>query len=107
MFYRDRPNHQAQRVYAIGEGRDNVMFDYGFIEDRTTKRRVWEMKFAGTTHAGGSSKNRMLDEVVRLPAGRYTLRWVSDDSHSYDSWNENGPEDEAHWGITLYKASGR
>jgi hypothetical protein len=89
------------QIYAVGEGRDNAMFDRGYIEERGTKRVVWEMTYANTRHAGGASKNRAFDGRITLPPGDYVLRWVSDDSHSTAHWNESPPEDPAHWGITL------
>jgi hypothetical protein len=104
-FSLDRPTEI--RVYAIGEGRDNQMFDRGFIEERGTRRVVWDMDYRGTRHAGGAAKNRLFDGTVTLPAGSYVLHWKSDDSHSRDGWNESAPEDAAHWGITLYRADGR
>jgi hypothetical protein len=101
-FRIDRPTNV--HIYAVGEGRDDEMFDHGFIEERGTKRVVWEMKYRATTHAGGSRKNRAYDGTVLLPPGDYVLRWVSDDSHSADGWNEAPPDDPAHWGITLSQA---
>ena len=48
---------------------------------------VWEMKAPGTKRAGGAGKNRMVDTVVTLSAGKYRLRYKTDDSHSFDNWN--------------------
>ena len=101
-FRLDKPTDV--HVYAIGEGRDGEMFDRGYIEERGTRRVVWEMTFRTTTHAGGAPKNRVFDGVVKLPAGDYVLRWESDDSHSAADWNMAPPEDPSHWGITLYRA---
>ncbi len=39
---------EAVRVYAIGEGMDGEMYDYGWIEDESG-RTVWEMTYRGTT----------------------------------------------------------
>ena len=91
------------RVYALGEGSDGRMHDYGWIEDRDTKQVVWEMTYRLTTHAGGSSKNRQFNGVVYLPAGSYMLRYRSDDSHSSARWNSDMPDDPASYGITLYR----
>jgi hypothetical protein len=92
------------RVYAIGEGSGGRLVDAGWIEDRKTGRVVWEMTYRMTEHAGGAAKNRMYDDVIRLPAGEYVLRYESDDSHSFRDWNDSAPDDPSHWGITLYKA---
>ena len=93
------------RIYAIGEGREGRMFDYAWIT-AADRRRVWEMKYDETEHAGGDSKNRLIDEVIRLEKGSYVVHYVSDDSHSADEWNASAPPDSRHWGVTLLAASG-
>ena len=92
---------QRIRVFAIGEGGADAMFDYGWIESAETGKSVWEMKVAETGHAGGAEKNRQTDVVITLPAGRYKLRYKSDDSHSFELWNSFPPEINF-WGIALY-----
>lgn len=93
------------RIYAIGEGSGGDMVDFGWIEDAKSGRRVWEMTYRVTEHAGGAKKNRRFDGVIRLPAGDYVLRYESDGSHSFGDWNADPPDDPEAWGITLYKAS--
>jgi hypothetical protein len=90
------------RVVALGEGDDDDMLDFGWITDSKTQQKVWQMKAAKTTHAGGAHKNRLADEVISLPAGEYALHYVSDDSHSYERWNQTRPQNPENWGITLY-----
>jgi len=92
---------QGVRVFALGEGKDGQMFDYGWIENAENKQTVWEMKEPQTTHAGGASINRLIDTAVRLPAGKYKLHFKSDDSHSFDRWVTLPPHVNF-WGITLY-----
>jgi hypothetical protein len=92
------------RIYAIGEGRDGDMFDYGWIEDARTGKLVWEMTYRMTEHAGGAQKNRIFDRTISLPAGEYTLCYESDGSHSCDDWNDDPPYDPMSWGITVYAA---
>ncbi len=89
------------RVYAIGEGSDDEMFDYAWIESAKTREIVWEMTYRGSEHAGGANKNRQISEVVRLPAGEYILHYRSDGSHSYRDWNAEPPIDPKHWGVTV------
>jgi hypothetical protein len=96
------PRETSVRVFAQGEGDGGRMYDYGWIEDAATGKAVWEMKAAETAHAGGAGKNRKLDARVSLPAGRYRLRYKSDDSHSFDNWNALPPEVNF-WGIALYE----
>lgn len=102
-FKLDRP--LKIRIYALGEGRNGEMFDYGWIEDVRTGQRVWEMEYRLTEHAGGADKNRRYDNTIQLPAGSYMVHFVTDDSHSYRNWNSTQPLDPSGWGIKLYTAS--
>lgn len=91
------------RIYAIGEGQNREMYDYGWIED-SDGGTVWEMSYGVTFHAGGGRKNRSVNSTITLEKGRYTLRYLSDDSHCFNDWNQDPPDDPAMWGITLYYA---
>lgn len=88
------------RIVALGEGTRNEMYDYGWIED-DRGRIVWEMTYRKTTNAGGASKNREFNDTILLEAGRYTLVYETDDSHSYDDWNASPPYNPELYGITL------
>jgi hypothetical protein len=94
---------QTLRVYAIGEADGDDMADGGWIEDAGGKR-VWTMEGSRTHHAGGALKNRVADEVISLPKGRYTLRFRTDGSHAYGHWNSEPPFDPEHYGVTVYAA---
>ncbi len=94
------------RIYALGEGRDRDMYDYGWIEDAKTGNVIWEMTYGMTFYAGGGRKNRMVNTTVMLDKGEYRLRYRSDDSHAYGDWNVDPPDDQQYWGITLYKDAG-
>jgi hypothetical protein len=94
------------RIYAIGEGRDDRMFDYGWIAAADSRTRVWEMRHEDTEHAGGDTKNRLVDRTIRLDKGSYVVHYVTDGSHSADDWNASAPSDAKRWGITLLAASG-
>ncbi len=93
------------RIYAIGEGSGGDMVDYGWIEDAKSGRRVWEMTYRVTEHAGGATKNRRFDGVIRLPAGTYVVRYETDGSHSFGDWNAAPPDDPEAWGITLFRSA--
>jgi hypothetical protein len=43
----------------------------------------------------------MSDAFITLAAGRYKLRYKSDDSHSFANWNAL-PPDINFWGIAIY-----
>jgi hypothetical protein len=95
----------AQRVhiFALGEGRDGEMFDYGWIEDNRTGKTIWEMTYRMTRHAGGADKNRQVDTEILLDKGEYTAHFVSDDSHSFPDFNDSAPRSPQKWGITISK----
>ena len=75
------------RIYALGEGSEGDMNDYGWIEDAKTGRIVWEMGYRMTDHAGGARKNRMFNGTILLQAGDYNVYYESDDSHAFNDWN--------------------
>jgi hypothetical protein len=91
------------RVYAIGEGQNREMIDYGWIEDAHSKSVVWEMTYSMTFHAGGGRKNRVVNTTIVLDKGDYLLRYRTDDSHAYGDWNVDQPDDPQYWGISLYR----
>lgn len=93
------------RAYAIGEGMNGEMYDYGWIVNTANGRTVWEMRYRVTEHAGGNRKNRVVDATISLRRGNYVAYFVTDDSHSYEDWNARPPTDEEGWGITVVEVS--
>jgi hypothetical protein len=91
------------RIYAIGEGQNREMYDYGWIENAHTGSVIWEMTYSMTFHAGGGRKNRLVNTSLLIDKGEYKLRYKSDDSHSFNDWNTDPPDDPTMWGITLYE----
>lgn len=89
------------RVLCAGEG-VNEMVDYGWIVNADTHETIWKMKRRNTEYAGGSKKNRMVDEVIRLKKGNYIAYYVTDDSHSFLNWNEAPPFETEDWGIKIW-----
>jgi hypothetical protein len=89
------------RIYAIGESDDHDLADYGWIEDMTSGKIIWEMTFSMTTHAGGARKNRMVNTTMLLNKGEYRVHYKTDDSHSFNHWNDDPPNDIESWGITI------
>ena len=47
-------------------------------------------------------KNRRFDGVVTLPPGQYVVHYKTDNSHHYQDFNEERPEDPKAWGITIH-----
>jgi hypothetical protein len=93
------------RVYALGEGSGGDMHDHGWIENAKTGRRVWEMPYRITEHAGGAGKNRRFEGTIKLPPGEYVLRYETDGSHAFGDWNAAPPDDPEMWGITVYRSA--
>lgn len=90
------------RIYALGEGRDGEMFDYGWIVDVKTHKEIWEMKYRETMPAGSDSKNRMFEGSITLQPGHYSVGYQTDDSHAYRSWNSGAPFDKENYGIKIF-----
>ncbi len=90
------------KIWAIGEGRDGEMADYGWITASKNGKTVWTMAYDKTEHAGGSSKNRAFLGTIYLEKGTYVLHYRTDDSHSYGNWNARPPDSPKSWGISLY-----
>ena len=91
-------------IYALGEGIDGRMYDYGYIRNRDSGRTIWEMDYRDTDHAGGARKNREQRDHLRLEPGRYEVVYVTDGSHSFEGWNDSRPDDPLSWGITVRRA---
>ena len=100
-FSLSKPTHV--RIYALGEGQNREMYDYGWIEEKKSGNVFWEMTYSMTFHAGGGRKNRLVNTTILLDKGEYKLRYRSDDSHSFNDWNTDPPDDQAMWGITVYE----
>ena len=89
------------RIFAVGEGDTDEMFDFGWIVNDKTGKVVWEMTWRNTEPAGGASKNRLYDDSMILDAGTYEVNFITDGSHSFNDWNSAKPRDPASWGITV------
>lgn len=89
------------RIYAIGEGDRDEMYDYGWIDDNRRGRSVWEMTWRNSEPAGGARKNRIYDDTIILDPGKYEVVFITDGSHSFNDWNAAKPRDPASWGITV------
>lgn len=98
VFEIDRP--VDLHIRAIGELSSSGR-DYGWIENLSEARRVWELTPDNTTHAGGHSSNRLFDATVRLEPGVYAAGFETDPSHAPDHWRANPPFNPFAWGITV------
>jgi hypothetical protein len=95
-------------IYCFGEYDlgSRSFADHGWIVDDNTNSIVWEMTYQNTEYAGGASKNRVFDGIVKLPAGLYTMVYVTDGSHSFEDWNSRAPYDSENYGISIYDIKG-
>ncbi|SYZ72471.1 conserved exported hypothetical protein [Candidatus Zixiibacteriota bacterium] len=90
-------------IFALGEGRDGEMFDYGWIVNKKNGETVWEMTYRMTRHAGGADKNRKVESDIYLEPGQYEAHFETDDSHSFPDFNAARPDMPQKWGITITK----
>lgn len=92
------------RVYGTGENCSTDFLswcDYGWIESKKGKL-LWQMPGQPAKSAGGAAKNQVVDQLIRLPAGQYRLRYKSDGGHAYNNW-DSAPPFHFIWGIILYQ----
>lgn len=92
-------------VVSVGEAalQDSIMVDYGWIENNSSKIIWTSSDLLKSYHLGGHIKNRIVMDIINLAAGEYSLKYVSDQSHSYNNWNMEPPVDKELWGIRILK----
>lgn len=95
------------KIYAIGEGSKDEVYDYVWIYDAEKHKKVWQMEYSNTNFAGGAKKNYVADKTITLPAGSYIVSYSSDDSHSFRKWNSLPPNDPQFWGVTIWASSAK
>ena len=104
------PDRTSILVYCLGEGRSEyrgepmmAMFDFGYIENTDSNKKIWRMNFTSSRYGGGAEKNRVQIDIVTLEAGHYRIGYKSDDSHAYGDWNSTPPDFPEDWGLFLFK----
>lgn len=90
-------------IVAIGELSTSGRYDYGWIEHANSGERIWEMTAKNTVHAGGREQNRRFEGLVQVPAGQYVARYVTDFSHAYGDFDDDGPTYQAEWGMRIFR----
>lgn len=95
------PTPAAIRIFAQGEWTDGDWHDWGWIEDAKGKV-VWTLEGRDGEPAGGARKNRLVEDVINLPKGTYTLHYRMDSSHGPNDWNSTPPRAKDRYGITVY-----
>jgi signal transduction histidine kinase/ligand-binding sensor domain-containing protein/DNA-binding response OmpR family regulator len=81
--------------------------DYGWIEDKTGKP-LMQYDINQSCYAGGSGRidNRIHIVMDTLVAGKYNLRYISDEMHSFGFWIGGNPDFPEHWGIQVFDVEG-
>ncbi|MFA6597471.1 MAG: two-component regulator propeller domain-containing protein [Ignavibacteriaceae bacterium] len=92
-------------IVSAGEGQNNLMFDYGWLLDSKADTVWGQTNYQNSFYLGGATKNRITIRIVKLNKGNYTLRYRSDDSHSYGRWNAPAPIDSTLWGVQVFDLS--
>jgi len=92
-------------IINLGEGRltslNENMFDYGWIEDSNNKK-IWSTgNIQKSFNDGGGYKNRITPACAKLPAGKYSLHFVSDIGNNYGAFNVDAPPDSEWYGIQV------
>ena len=100
-FTLDAPG--SLRIVAMGEISTNGRYDYGWLERVDSGEIIWEMTLQNTIHAGGDDRNRRFDGVIDVPAGTYSVHYVSDFGYAFNDFGETTPANASDWGITIFR----
>jgi signal transduction histidine kinase/ligand-binding sensor domain-containing protein len=90
-------------LVTVGEGDLASMADFGWLRNPSGETIAGMESFGDSFFAGGTPKNRMQITQLELSPGTYSLRYSSDDSHHYNSWNAPEPEFLPLYGVALFK----
>ncbi|MVM29292.1 hypothetical protein GO755_04550 [Spirosoma sp. HMF4905] len=88
-------------VVAGGEIGSGVKWDYGWLEDEKGQT-IWELS-PENSKIDSYSQLRLEIKTLRLGAGRYRLRYRSDDNTNYGSWPGAPPIHADLWGVQVLK----
>lgn len=95
-------NDTKMYIYCQGEREGNEFYDYGWIYNLKTHKKVWPNNETDYERAGGARKNYAVYQELILPAGDYQVNYSTDGSHSYYKWNALPPHDPQFWGISIW-----
>ena len=94
-------------IVSVGEGEASPgMMDYGWLQDSNLDTIWIDNDYAKSFYVGGAYKNRIHIGILSLKKGNYTLRYISDEGHSYGKWNADPPIDSTLWGIQVFDLTG-
>ncbi|GEM_PF-5137838 len=95
-----------ENIYLFFEVEDNIINALGYvtkdkcwIRDENNGNIIWKL-------AGNSTLEKDIsvgdDQILFLKAGKYTVHYISDNSHSYNGWYGRPPGNDL-YGISIYK----
>ena len=104
------------RARDVGFDGDVGVGDVGWLEDARGDP-LWAMDVLRSAWAGGRSRNRLVVDTLTLPAGRYRLRYRSDQQWNFGDWwytwdgpggdrSDAAPSRPAWWGLQVFPVSG-
>lgn len=89
-------------IYSLGEINNGELVDYGWIEN-SFGHKIWEMSKENSCYAGGDSRNiKSVFRLLLLKDNKYSLHYVSNESHDFDCWIGIPPENPENYGITVF-----
>lgn len=94
-------DQKLRRIFYNRKEEHKVFVDYGWIENAKGDT-LWEMLAENSRYAGGAYKNQKIDTVLELKKGTYVAKYITDESHSYNQWNDLPPT-TPFYGIIIYK----
>ncbi|QMW04772.1 sensor histidine kinase [Spirosoma foliorum] len=92
--------HQPTDLLLVvgGEWTADTKRDYGWLEDEQGKR-IWITTYKQSAGDGPVGQIRNQIDVIHLKAGRYRLRYRSNDTYAYSQWKVAPPYHPQLWGI--------
>ncbi|MCK4412275.1 MAG: hypothetical protein KAY32_01900 [Candidatus Eisenbacteria sp.] len=101
VFHVREPVQLCVRALGEWDEKQDCYFDYGWIEELYSLRKVWTMEFNRGRYASGELRNRIVEEAVALDPGDYRVCYVTDEAHSYAGWSKHSPFDPRAWGVRI------
>lgn len=95
------PDQAKKITKSKGIRKLQTLSDFGWIEDESGNK-VWAMHLRDAQFAGGAQKNIKIDQIAQLKAGKYKLKYFSDESHGWRNWDDVAPT-TPFYGIIIYQ----
>lgn len=100
-FFVEVQDGNFDRIKKQEISNQQTFLDYGWIENEKHEK-IWIMHAMNSKWAGGAVKNQQTDQVLHLKAGKYVLHYVTDESHTYNDWDDDGPL-TPFYGVVIYQ----